>query len=46
MVGCVGRGRPLSSLCRSSCSHTRRASAPITLEAREVVVCLLRHEIG
>ena len=39
-------GRPWSSLCRSSCSRTRRASAPVTSEAGEVVLSLLRPMIG
>ena len=46
VIGCVGRERPLSSLCRSSRSRTCRASAPITPEAGEVVLSLLRPVIG
>ena len=42
IVGCVGRGRSWSSLCRSPRSRTRRASTLVTPEAGEVVPCLLR----
>ena len=46
VVGCVGRERPSSSLCRSPHSRTHRASTPVTPEAREVIVFVIRPEIG
>ena len=42
VVGCVGRGRPWSSLSRLSRSRTRRASTLVTPGAGEVIPCLLR----
>ena len=44
--GCVGRGRPWSSLCRFPRSRTRRASTLVTPGAGEVVLCLLRPILG
>ena len=46
VVVCVSHGRPLSSLCRSSSSHTRCASAPVTPKAGEVILSLLHPVIG